>query len=270
MPTYATRSEAVEGERRAHAAVVDSEGRLVASIGNPDHTAYLRSTAKPFQVIPFLEAGGMEAFGLDDRHLAVMVGSHNAERVHIDTVREILDRIGVTEEDLRGGVHPPFHERSRYEVICRGGSFGPIHNNCSGKHAGFLALAKLKGWPLDTYIEPDHPVQVAVRKAIEEITGVRFTSETTGVDGCGIPTYATPIRAVAHGFARFAAGAFEEPRKSAASRVVRAAILHPDLVAGTDRVDTDVMRGGEGRCSRSRAPWASSAPASWAGASASP
>ncbi|MFH1277395.1 MAG: asparaginase [Candidatus Eisenbacteria bacterium] len=243
----ARRGGVTEGERRGHAAVVDGEGRLVASIGNPDHVAFLRSAAKPFQALPFVEAGGMEAFGLEDRHLAVMIASHNAERIHIDTVREILDRVEISEEDLRGGVHPPFHERSRYEVICRGGSFGPIHNNCSGKHAGMLALAKLKGWPLDSYLDPDHPVQRAVKEAIEEVTGVRFGPAETGVDGCGIPTFALPVRAVARGFARVATGDLPEPRRSAAARIVSAAVARPDLIAGTDRVDTDVMREGGGR-----------------------
>ncbi|NNE08092.1 MAG: asparaginase [Gemmatimonadetes bacterium] len=231
----------MESTRRGHVVVVNDRGELVYSIGDDEYRTFYRSAVKPFQVLPLMESDFFESFGFEDRHIAIMVASHSSQPEHTKVVREVLKKAGVTEADLECGAHAPAHEPSRDRLARAGRTAGVIHNNCSGKHAGMLALAKGNGWPLAGYIRADHPVQIAARRAVEEVTGVVLDDAHSGIDGCGIPAHFAPIRGLAHGFARMATGSFEGKRKAAMMRVRESMMKFPLLVAGEGRGDTDVM-----------------------------
>ncbi len=235
------RGGSLESTRRGHVVVVNDRGDLVHSIGDDEYCTFYRSAVKPFQVLPLMESDFFESFGFEDRHVAVMVASHSSQPEHSKVVREVLRKAGVTEADLECGAHAPAHEPSRDRLARAGRTPGAIHNNCSGKHAGMLALAKGNGWPLTGYIHADHPVQIAARRAVEEVTGVTLDDARSGIDGCGIPTHSASIRGLAHGFARMATGAFEGRRKAAMVRVRESMMKFPVLIAGEGRSDTDLM-----------------------------
>jgi L-asparaginase II len=222
----------VESVHRVHAVVVDGDGRRIASVGNPEYPVFHRSAAKPFQAVPLVEDGVVERFGLTPPELALCCASHSSEPMHIETAWSILGKASLREDDLECGPHPPFHEESASELLRSGQAPTPIHNNCSGKHAGMLALAKANDWPTRGYIGRDHPVQ---QRMITEL--VRWTGLTEGEiglaqDGCGVVCFSTPASALALGFARL--GGSDGP----AHQVVRAITAHPFMVAGTGRFGT--------------------------------
>lgn len=232
------RGGVVESAHAVHVAVSDAEGRLVAQVGDPDRLTYYRSAAKPFQALPLVEDGVVDALGLTDEELAVCCASHEGESAHVAAARSILARAGAGEDDLRCGPHAPFSAAAARALIEDGRAPGRIHNNCSGKHAGMLALARHRGWPLADYHRADHPVQRRMLDEVARWTGLPAGGVARGVDGCGIPCFAVPLRAMAASFARFARAAAQgEP----AGRVVAAMTGHPFMVAGTDRACTRVM-----------------------------
>lgn len=235
------RGGSLESIRRGHVVVVNDRGELVHSIGDDECRTFFRSAVKPFQILPLMESDFFESYGFEDRHIAVMVASHSSQPEHTKVVREVLKKAGVMEADLECGVHAPAHEPSRDRLVRSGRTPSAIHNNCSGKHAGMLALAKGNGWPLTGYIHADHPVQIAVRRAVQEATGVVLDDKLSGIDGCGIPTHSAPIRGLALGFARMATGAFDGRREAAMIRVRESMMKFPVLIAGEGRGDTDLM-----------------------------
>ena len=223
-------------------AVVEN-GKVIKSAGDIDTPAFLRSSSKPMQAVTVVAGGAAEAFGLTDKEVALIAGSHNAEPEHIETVRSILKKAGIDESLLQCGTHPPIHKESMYALVRAGITFSAIHNNCSGKHAGMLALAKRLGAPLDgSYIKPEHPVQ---RKNLE-MTGLLADWPASrialGVDGCGVPAFAVPVRNMALAFARMA-DPDDLPSNVAAAcrRVTRAAQTYPLMIAGHGRYCTEVL-----------------------------
>jgi len=242
------RGEALESVHYGTIAVVDSTGRMIASAGDPTTTLVLRSAAKPAQVLPLLDSGAAEHFGFDDEEIAVMIGSHNGEAAHVAAVRSILGKIGLGEEALQCGAHPPFHRPSAMLLHERGVAPTALHNNCSGKHAGMLALAVHLGTPVASYLEETHPVQVRIRAVVEELTGVGAGGARTAIDGCSAPTFAVPIQGAALMYARLTTPG-SPPRSriaAAASRAVAVMHRHPEMVAGSDRLCTALMRAGRG------------------------
>lgn len=241
----------VEARHRGHVAVVDGEGRLLARAGDPEHVTFWRSAAKPFQAAAVVAAGAADAFGVGDEELAVMCASHNGEEAHLSAVRRLLARAGLGEGDLRCGVHPPAGEAARAALLRAGAEPGPLHNNCSGKHAGMLLLARHRGWPPAGYTAPDHPVQRALREAVAAVAGVAPGAMALGVDGCGVPTFGLPLRRLALAFARLARPAAADDLapslRAALARVGRAMAAHPFMVAGTGRFCTDLIRVTGGR-----------------------
>ncbi len=193
------RGDEIESRHEVHAALVRG-GRLVAAHGDPSARAYLRSAAKPIQLVPLVEDGGVERYGFTPREIAVMAASHNAESFHVDAVRSILEKAGLEESDLRCGPHPPTHAPSARALVEAGRDPTAIHNNCSGKHAGMLAACRAMGWPLGTYLEPDHPLQVRIRDTLAELAGIDAAAMGIGVDGCGVPCFALPVTAMATAF----------------------------------------------------------------------
>lgn len=233
----------IESLHVVHAVVADREGHLRSVHGDPGRRAWIRSSAKPIQVLPLVEEGLVERFGFTGPELAVMVASHGAQPFHLEAVRSILRRADLDPELLRCGPHPPLDEGAAAELRRSGREPEPIHNNCSGKHAGMLAVCRAMGWPLETYLEPDHPLQERIHRTIADLAGLTPSDVPVAVDGCGAPTFFLPVWAMATACARLAAADRERDtdRGRAIGLVLDAMASHPDYVAGTGRVDTDLM-----------------------------
>ncbi|HEX8162932.1 MAG TPA: asparaginase [Pyrinomonadaceae bacterium] len=247
------RGRIVESRHRGHVAAVDGDGRLVARLGEPETVTYLRSSAKPFQALPLIASGAADRFGFGPREIAVACGSHSGEPVHEETVAGMLQKIGLDESALRCGAHEPFSPEATRELRRRGESPRVLQNNCSGKHTGMLALALHLGAPTETYDRPDHPVQRAILRAVSQFSGLPEGEIDTATDGCGVPVFALPVRAMAMMYARLvspgAPGAgLDEATRTAAARIVAAMTGAPEMVGGThERLDTEMMRVTRGR-----------------------
>jgi L-asparaginase II len=239
------RGDTVESQHRVHIAVCHAEQGLIASAGNPAHHSFVRSAIKMFQVLPFVEAGGVAHFAITGEELALCTASHGGEPFHVEAARSILGKAGATETALACGPHLPLHEPAAHAMIAAGEKPGRIHNNCSGKHAGMIAYCAMQQWVTNGYHRPSHPLQHHVRSTLERWTRVPDGGIEQAVDGCGLPTFALALDAVAEGCARFAAAA-DEPG-SAPATIVTAMTAHPEYVAGTDRLDTDLMQRMAGR-----------------------
>lgn len=243
-----TRGSVVESQHYGAAAVVDSGGRLLASVGDPYLVTYLRSSAKPFQALPFIEGGGDQMFHLTSKEIAIICSSHDGSNEHLQVIREIQEKVGVQESDLLCGAHLPFHWPTQLELLRRGEPPSPNHNNCSGKHTGMLAHARLRGWPISDYINPEHPVQQVILQTIAEMTGLPADKIAVGIDGCSAPTFALPLYHAALGFARLCdPRGLSLERAAACRRIVSSMIAHPVMVGGEGRFDTRLMEVGAGR-----------------------
>jgi L-asparaginase II len=231
-----------EGIHLGHVAVVDADGQIHASLGDPQHVTYFRSCAKPFQAIGSLGTGIAARYELGKEHVAIMAASHNGEPGHVEIVRDLLRRAGIDESALQCGAHWPYYEPAA--TVARREMDEPlaVFNNCSGKHAGMLAAARALDAPLDNYLEPTHPVQQRIRDVIEAFTGCPVVDIHYGIDGCSAPNAAVPLAAMARSFARLVTSSDEIPRT-----VVAAMVEQPFLIGGTDRFDTRLMEVTNGR-----------------------
>jgi L-asparaginase II len=232
----------VESVHRGAVAIADSDGNLVLSIGNLERPIFPRSAVKLLQAIPLVESGAADAYRLDDGELAIACGSHSGEAMHLATVRSLLAKSGIEERHLACGAHLPLSERAARELLRAARGPLPIHNNCSGKHAGMLATAKHLGQSLEGYQRPEHPVQKAIKRVVSETCGVELGAESIGIDGCSVPTFAVPLASLARGMARLGTGqGLPLSHAQAARRLMDACFASPDLVAGEGRIDTVVM-----------------------------
>lgn len=253
LPSYQplfeiTRGPIVESIHFGAFAVVDSHGNLLASAGDPRLVTFLRSSAKPFQALPFLEQGGAERFGLTPKEIALMCASHSGTDAHVAALREMQAKIGVQADDLQCGMHDPMHQPTRDAMLLRGEANTPLRHNCSGKHTGMLAHARLRGLPTATYLEFDHPVQQSILRAFAEMCNVPLEEVRLGIDGCSAPNFAIPLYNAAWGFARLCDPFDLSPQRAAACRTLTAAMTtHPEMVAGPDRFDTLLMQVASGR-----------------------
>lgn len=237
-----TRGPLVESIHFGVLTVVDSSGRLVASAGDPDFIANLRSTAKPFQALSFVEAGGVEQFGLTDEELAILCASHSGTDAHGAVLRSIQAKVGVTEANLMCGVHYPYDEKTTQAMRLRGEKPTPNRHNCSGKHTGMLANALLHGYPIEDYLNTEHPLQKLILRTFAEMTAQAPEDVPVGIDGCSAPTFAAPMRAAAHAYALLADPVgLPEPRAAALRRIYAAMTSYPVMVNGPETWDTDVM-----------------------------
>jgi L-asparaginase II len=242
------RGEIIESIHYIAIAVADPEGCVVASLGSPKTVTYMRSSAKPFQILPLLEAGGISAFGLTLQEIAVICASHSGTNSHVQTVLSIQKKAGVSEEDLLCGVHPPLDLETADQLRSEGKEPTPNRHNCSGKHSGMLAFAQLIGAPLDDYTLPDHPIQEQILKVISEMADLEIEEIHIGIDGCSVPTFAVPLKSAATAFARLAdPGHLAEERADACRTVWQAMTTHPEMVAGPGRFDTTLMKATGGR-----------------------
>jgi L-asparaginase II len=235
------------------AAVVTPEGRRVARLGDPDaaETAtYLRSAAKPFQVLPLLLAGGAERYGLEDADLALICASHSGTPAHTERALALLERGGFGVADLLCGAHPPFDAAAAAALERRGEAPSPLHNNCSGKHAGMLLACRLLDLPTAGYVEPDHPLQERILEQLAPLVRLERQEIGLGVDGCSVPSFHMPIEAAARAYAALAdpeAAGLPAPVAAALRRVVRAMTAEPGMVAGPGRFTTQLMEVTGGR-----------------------
>lgn len=242
------RGAQVESRHPVAAAVVDADGGIVAAWGDIAAAIFPRSANKAIQALPLVESGAADAFRLSNAELAMAGASHGGEARHTETVAAWLARIGLTPADLECGAHWPYHEETARQMARAGIAPSTLHNNCSGKHAGMVSVARHLREEIAGYVRPDHPVQRRVTAAIEDVCGVRLDPALTGIDGCSMPTMPLPLRSLAHGFARFVTGHGLAPeRAKAAQRVASAVAAEPFFVAGSGRFCTAVMQAGHGR-----------------------
>ena len=239
------RGPVVESAHRVHVAVVDADGALRAFSGDPDRVTFWRSAAKPIQALPVVEDGAMERFGITPQELALCCGSHSGTAAHVKVAEALLEKIGVTAEALACGPHAPFDEDTRRDLVEQGLEPVRLHNNCSGKHAGMMAIARARGWEPEGYQRVEHPVQARLLTEVARWTQMPAEAIGLGVDGCGVVCYALPLRQMALAYAGLAAAARRgEPAPAA---VVQAMAAHPEMVAGEGRICTDLARVTEGR-----------------------
>ena len=247
-----TRGDRVESRHRGAIVVCSPAGEVLTAVGDPETFVYLRSAAKPFQLAPFVASGHAASLGLGARELAVMAASHSGEEQHTRLVASLLARAGRDAGALGCGVHPPYDSDSADALVRARQHPVALHHNCSGKHAGMVLFAHASGWLIERYWEPDHPVQRAIRASISAATGVDADALATATDGCGVPTFGVPLRALATAFARLAAAPatpIADPALVAPLAEIRDAMMsHPELVAGSRRrLDTALMRAASGR-----------------------
>jgi L-asparaginase II len=242
------RGEIVESLHCGALAVVDAAGRLLARQGDPQTVTFTRSSAKPLQALPFIEAGGQPAFNLPQAEVALLCASHTGTDEHLQAVQALQARTGVVEADLLCGTHPPVDAATAEALKARGEQPTPNRHNCSGKHTGMLALARLLGAPASGYLERDHPVQQAILAAVAGMCGLPPGQVIPGTDGCSAPNFAVPLETFALAFARLCDPASLPPPRAAACRTITAAMTaHPVMVAGPGRFDTRLMEAAGGR-----------------------
>lgn len=237
-----TRGGRVESAHRGRLAVVDADGRTVLSLGDVAEPIFPRSAVKAIQALVLAESGAIQRFDLNQAELALACASHNGEPLHAETAATMLKKAGRKPACLECGAHWPMHDATAHALARSGKEPTALHNNCSGKHAGFVCAAIAMEEDPAGYIRPDHPVMADVTAALEQVCDVSLGGATPGIDGCSIPTYAIPLHNLALGFARFGtAQGFGMERARAAARIRAACAAEPFMVAGTGRFDTEIM-----------------------------
>ena len=241
------RGGVVESLQYAAVAVVEPNGNLIATWGSPEIKTFMRSSAKPFQVLPLLEEGGAENFGFTRREIAIMCASHSGMDEHVKTVASIQEKIGLSEDQLLCGTHPPIHEETADRLKKEGLEPTANRHNCSGKHSGMLAFASLLGTPIEDYVSVGHPIQRRIVKTMSEMCGLDIDDISIGVDDCSVPTFALPLKSAAMAFARLAdPGELPDKRTDACRTVWEAMTAYPEMVAGPGRFDTALIQAAKG------------------------
>lgn len=243
------RGETVESVHRGHLIIIDGEGNTIASAGNPKTVTFLRSSAKPFQALPFVLSGACDEYEFSEEELALACASHSGERIHVRIAEQMLTRIGMYEAYLRCGAHLPFNEKEAERMMREGELPTQLHNNCSGKHAAMLAVAKILEADLQTYEDFDHPVQKAILEAMSAFSGVPVKKIKLAVDGCAAPNFAMPVAAMAKSFVNLVSPPEDMDGKlrNAAARIVSAMVKFPELIGGSERLDTMLMQAAPGQ-----------------------
>lgn len=247
-----TRGDIVESIHFGAIAVVEASGKLVAWYGDPQLVTFTRSSAKPFQALPFLENGGMAHYRLTLPEVALLCASHSGTDQHLAVVQSIQAKTGVQESDLMCGTHTPYDRATAETMRARGESPTPNRHNCSGKHTGMLAFSLMLGIPLDPahnpYIDPHHPVQQRILSTLAEMSGVQPEDIHVGIDGCSAPNFALPLKGTALAFARLCQpDGLPEKRAETCRLISKAMLTHPDMIGGPDNFDTYLMHAAQGR-----------------------
>jgi L-asparaginase II len=243
-----TRGAVVESAHRGAVAVYDADGGSVVEIGDTDRPVFPRSAVKAIQALPFVESGAADAYGFGEKELALACASHSGQPEHVELARAMLAKAGLDETALECGTHWPSSHDATVALARSGGSPNALHNNCSGKHSGFLCTCRHLGIDHRGYVKAGHQEQEMVREAMEAVTGQKHDADHRGTDGCSIPTYAVPLKSFAQGFARMATGQGLGPKRAAAAkRLLNACMAEPFLVSGTGRADVTLMQAAPGR-----------------------
>jgi L-asparaginase II len=243
-----TRGQLVESTHYGAIAVVDSHGKLLTSYGDPDTVAFLRSSAKPFQVLPFVERGGVEHFALTGRELALACASHEGSDEHVRVAESILAKADVDGSYLQCGSHMPGDVSAFKRLIKNDEAPKPVRNNCSGKHSAMLAHAKMRGLPLDTYLDLEHPIQQDILASFADMCLLPPDQVQLGIDGCSAPNFAVPLYNAALAFARLAdPHNFPKTRAGACLQITSAMTSHPEMISGAGEFDCRLMQVGAGK-----------------------
>jgi L-asparaginase II len=243
-----TRGDVVESIHFGAVAVADPQGKLHAWLGDPATVTYLRSSAKPFQILPLLESGAARKYGFTPRQIAIISASHTGTDDHVAVVQSVQELAGINEADLLCGTHPPDDIETARRLRAAGLQPTPLRHNCSGKHSGMLALARFLGEPTEDYVNPDHPVQRRILSTFAEMVGLQPDDVHVGIDGCSAPNFAVPLQSAATALARLAApSGLGEVRREACHAVFDSMAAHPDMVRGPGEFDTLLMQTGGGR-----------------------
>jgi L-asparaginase II len=244
-----TRGSITESRHRGHIIAVEPSGKIVAFLGVPETITFLRSSAKPHQAIPLVASGAADRFGFTEQEIALACASHSGQPIHTELAASMLRKIGLGPADLRCGTHEPFSPEVARQLREKGEEPNVLQNNCSGKHAGMLALARHLGAPTETYDRPDNPVQLAIGQTVSEFSGIAIEDIAVAVDGCGVPVFGITVKAMALMYARLVAppNEFEPGTRQACQRIVAAMTRHPEIIGGTtERLDTEMMRATSG------------------------
>ena len=243
-----TRGNLIESVHHGSIAVVDSNGKLISSHGDPQAVAFLRSSAKPFQAIPFVEHGGVEHFGFTPRELSISCASHEGSDLHVQVVEAMQKKIGIEESHLQCGSHLPGDVSAFKSLILNNEPPTPNRNNCSGKHTAMLAYAKMIGLPLENYLDIDHPLQQDILASFAELCLIPVSDIELGTDGCSAPNFAVPLFNAALGMARLCdPRELSETRATACKKITSAMTAHPEMISGYGEFDEQLMRAGEGK-----------------------
>lgn len=242
------RADTIESIHYGAFAVVDSNGRLLASYGDPDSVTYLRSSSKPFQALPLVESGGTAYWGFTPKEIAITCASHAGTDDHSQTLIGMQAKIGISQEHLQCGVHPPMDKDTARNLILNGEQPTPNRHNCSGKHTGMLAFAQANNLSLENYLDSKHPLQQRILMTICDMCDLETEQVAMGIDGCSAPNFAMPLRNAALGFARLIDPWELPPQRAAACQIITdAMIAHPDMIAGPGRFDTRLMVAAQGK-----------------------
>jgi L-asparaginase II len=242
------RANILESFHRGAVCMVDERGDILYEIGDIKRPIFSRSAMKYFQHLPLIESGAAKHFNFSDEEIAIMCGSHNGEPEHLRVVNSILQKIGLEADALQCGAHYPSYDQAAISLYQQGTEASALHNNCSGKHAGFLALCQFMQWPIEGHLKPEHPLQQAIKSACANMYDYDERLMPPAIDGCSAPNYAVPLYHQALGFMRLVSGnGLSVTRKEACQDVVNAVLLHPFMVAGSKRYCTDMMQAYPGR-----------------------
>lgn len=241
-----SRGGTLECQHFGAVAVVNAHGRLLAQAGDAHWLTFSRSALKPLQALPFMAAGGVQHFGFSPQQVAMLCASHNGEDQHVAQVQGMLDKVGLGYQKLLCGCHVPLQFSTTDTPVPPGLRFDERHNNCSGKHAGFLAYCVQHGLSTGDYIAPTHPLQQAIRRDVARVMQMNADDLKMGIDGCSAPNYAMPLSRLAFSYARLASGARDSEFGASFAQLSEAMTAHPDLVSGTGRNDLAFMRAGRG------------------------
>ncbi|MBN2899519.1 MAG: asparaginase [Clostridia bacterium] len=241
------RGDLVESIHRGDIVLVNHKGEILDAYGDPYKRTFWRSSAKPFQVIPFIEAGGIDRYKITAAELAIMTSSHGGEKRHVTLIKQLLKKMDKTLDDLKCGRARPMYEGAYRQLLQENIPFSQGNNPCSGKHSGMIGYGLLSGLDLDSYTELKHPIQQKMLKTIAEMTDLQSEDIDIAIDGCGVPVFGLPIYNMALAYAQLAGGDFEHPRKEILAIIAGAMTKEPFYVAGTTRLDTILMEETSGR-----------------------
>lgn len=243
------RGNQIESRHSGSIAVVDYAGKQLYAVGEVERMTLARSALKPVQAIPVIQSGAADRFLFTDKEISICCASHNGEQQHTKVVESMLFRLGLAAENLQCGTHSPYSQTSYAELLRQGGEPTQLHNNCSGKHTGMLALALQLQSDIKTYHRLEHPVQRKIEEALLALSGLKADELVSEIDGCGVPTFGLPLTSLAYVYAQLAHPDTLDSNslRATVKRIISSMMAYPEMVSGTDEFCTDVMRVMQGK-----------------------